>query len=318
MSITLPTAAFSNVPRTAMPIQTPYGVLSGPGTRVAAYVRSGGIQDGDDDFIRTNLVTTLNSALARCRSGLGDTVYVLPGHEEDISSADFLSSLVAGTNIVGIGQGSNRPTLTWSTATSTVLLDVADVTLQNMVFEFAGDPTLSAALSVAAPITVSAAGCSIVNCQVQTSIDADQLSTIGITTTAAANDFSIIGSQFYGATAGESTAVLRIVGGTRFRMHGCDIQAATSSTTVGVVSLLTTAPTQMMITDSFFVNRKAASVAAMSGIAAATGVLARCGFGILDNATTAGLTTPGNLTMFDCRTVNNNGENGAVTTPVSV
>lgn len=313
MSITLPTVSFSSVPRTAAPIQTPYGVLTAPGTRVAAYVRSTGVQDGDDSFIQSNLVATIADALSRCRAGLGDSIFVLPGHVESISSADHFSGLVAGTNIVGIGQGTNRPTLTWTAAASTVLLDVADVTLQNMILDFAG----TAATTVAAPITVSAAGVSIVGCSVQTGVGAAQLCTIGITTTAAADDFSIIGCQFYGATVAGSTAIIRIVGGTRFRMHGCDIQAATALTTIGLLSMLTTAPTFMKVSDCTFANRKALSVAAVSGMAAASGVFANCLFGILDTATTAGLTTPALLMMSNCYTVNTAGENGAATTPVS-
>lgn len=316
-SINLPTAAFSNVPRFAAPLQTPYGVLSAPGTRVAAYVRSGGVQDGDDDFIASNLVTSLNTALARCRSGLGDTVYVLPGHEEDVSAADHLSNLVAGTNIVGIGAGTNRPTFTWSAAASTLLLNVANVSIQNVIMEMAGDPTLTAALSVAAPITVSAAGCSLIGCDIQTSIDADQLATIPITTTAAGDDFAILGCHLYGATAGESTTMIRLVGADRFLMDSCTVQGATSAVAVGVVQFLTTASLQVRVSNSTFINQKALSESAVTGMAAASGVFSNCGFGILDTSGTDGLTTPALFQMYNCKTSNTAGESGTDTTPVS-
>lgn len=317
MSINLPTAAFSNVGRVAAPVQTPYGFTAAPASRMAAYVRSTGIQDGDDDFIRNNLVEDLDAALARCRAGRGDTIYVLPGHEETISTADDLPNLVAGTNIVGVGSPGDRPVFTWSAAAATFLLDVAGVSLQNLTFEFAGDPTLTAALTVAAPITVSAAGCSIIGCSGRVSIDGDQLATIPITTTDAADDFAIIDSHFFGATAGEVTTIVRLVGGERFLMDGCTLQGATSSTTVGVLEMNSTAPTQVNVRNSVFINRKALSVHAVTGIASASGVFKDCGFGILDTATLAGLVTPGDLMMFGCKTVNTAGENGADTTPVS-
>lgn len=317
MSIPVPTNAFSAVPRGGAVIQSPFGVLAPPGSRIAAYVRSGGVQDGDDPFIMANLVTTLNAALSRCRSGQGDVVYVLPGHEENLSAADALSNLVAGTKIVGIGQGASRPTLTWSAATASLLLNVADVSIQNMVLELAGDPSSTTALTVAAPITVSAAGCSIIGCDINGGVDGDQKVTIGITTTAAANDFAILDCHVYSATAAEATTFIRVVGGSRLRIANTIVQGATSSTSVGVVQFLTTAPTQAVIEDCVFVNRKAASISAFTGMAAATGTIRRCGFGILDNATLAGLTVPGSLQGFQNRTANQAGEQGAATTPIS-
>lgn len=298
-------------------LRTDLGTLLPPGGRIAAFVRSSGALSGDDPFNAVPLFTTLNAALQQCRSGRGDYVIVLPGHTENISSADQMSNLVAGTHIVGVGRGTLRPTFTWTAATATFLFDVANVTLQNCILEMAGDPTSSTALSVAAPITVSAAGCSIIGCQVRTSVDADQLATIPITTTAAADDFSIIGCEFHGATTGESTTIVRLVGADRFFMANCSIQAATSSTTVGVVQMITTASTFIKIENCIFINRKAASVHAVTGLANCTGYLKDCAFGILDDATLAGLVTPGNLMTFDCRTVNLAGESGAVNTTVS-
>ena len=67
----------TNIKQTTGPVRTSFGSFVEPGGRVAAYVRSTGMQDGDDSYLATNLVTTLNAGLARCRAGLGDTVFVL-------------------------------------------------------------------------------------------------------------------------------------------------------------------------------------------------------------------------------------------------
>ena len=288
-----------------------------PGSRLAAYVRSSGVQDGDLPEVAENLVTTLNGALIRCRSARNDVVVVLPGHAENVSTADQMSNLVAGTQIVGIGFGANRPTFTWSAATATFLFDVANVRLLNCILEMAGDPASSTALSVAAPITVSAAGCAIEDCLIRVGVDADQLATIGITTTAAGDDLSLRRCHVFGATTSEVTTAIRLVGADRLVIEDCVVQCATSSTTVGSVQFVTTASTQIAVRRSTFINRKAASVHAVTGMAACTGVFDNCNFGILDNATLAGLVTPGDLMGFRCRTVNLAGEEGAEATTQS-
>lgn len=158
--------AYGNFLSSALPyyqsmpgIVTPYGTLLKPGGRIAAYVRSTGAQDGEDHFAASGmLVSTLNAGLARCRSGFGDIVYCLPGHTENIASADAMSNLVAGTQIVSAGRpgATNNPTLTWTAATGTFLLDVADVALVGMNLNFAG------VADCAAPMTITGAGCSVV------------------------------------------------------------------------------------------------------------------------------------------------------------
>jgi hypothetical protein len=144
-------------------INLPFGQFIKPGGRVAAYVRSTGRQDLDDAHISDNLVQSINAGCKRCRSGQNDVVVVLPGHTESLATADAIPDLVAGTQIVGVGRpgASNNPTLTWTATASTFLLNVADVGLIGLNLNFAGID------NVAAPITVSAAGCSVLGCQIQ-------------------------------------------------------------------------------------------------------------------------------------------------------
>lgn len=251
-------------------LRTPGGTIAHPGGRVH-YVRSSGGQDGDDETLRRRLHTTLNSALAQCRSGLGDVVVVLPGHAENISSADQMSSLVAGTTIVGMGSGNLRPTFTWTAATATFLLDVANVTLSNL--RLLMDPG-TGTTTVAAPITVSAAGCSILGCQIRMGTDANSKVTIGITTTAAADDFTIAGCEIYGATAAECTTMIQFVGADRLKFLGNTVVGATSAATVGVLRFLTTASTDIKMFHNSLRNNKAGGGATdnvVTGMAGVTG-----------------------------------------------
>lgn len=249
-------------------MRTAFGTLTPPGGRVAAYVRSTGLQSGDDTNFSGMLVTTLNAGLARCRSGMGDIVYVLPGHVESITGADFFSSLVAGTNIVGLGTGTTRPTFTWTATASTFLFDVANTVLSNCILKIAD--SANAGVSVAAPITVSAAGCAIVGCQIRVDGDANDLATIGITTTAAADDFLFANNDVYMATAAVCTTFLRLVGADRAKIIGNRIIGASSSVVVGLVQFITTDSLNVLMEDNFIQNNLAASSAAVSVSAGAT------------------------------------------------
>lgn len=248
--------------------QTDVGTFTGTGGKVVAYVHHSGRAVTDDENIAKMTLTTLNAALRLCRSGKGDVVMVLPGHAENISSADQMSNLVAGTKIVGLGHANLRPTFTWTAATSTFLLDVANVELNNLILNM--DPG-AGSVNVAAPITISAAGCAIRNCKIRMGTDANSLVTIGITTTAAADDLEIVNCEIYGATAAECTTQIRFVGADRLKFIGNTLVGATSSTTIGNIQFLTTASTDIKMFDVTVRNNKAASTAAITGLTGTSG-----------------------------------------------
>lgn len=272
--------------------------------------------------VSSRCFATVDLAIAACVSGRGDVIYILPGYTESIAAADSWSSLGTKTDItiIGMGRGTNRPTLTWTTATSTILFDSANFRLLNCNLYLAGAHAAGSALTVAAPITVSAAGCEISGCDIFYGFDADQLVTIGITTTAAADFFAFKSNYCYSATAAECTSFLYLVGADYCRIHDNTIIGATSSTTVGVVRFITTASIGIEFLRNRFVNLKAASIHAVTQM---DGVLGWCDqncYGILDNATLAGWVpaSAGNGPQHGHDvTVNLAAENGAATTPVS-
>lgn len=270
--------------------------------------------------VSSRCYSTVNTALSQCVSGRGDVIYVLPGYTESIAAADSWSNLGAtDVSIIGMGRGTNRPTFTWTTAGSTVLFDTANFKLFNCNLYLAGPHAAGSALTVAAPITVSAAGCEISNCDIFFGFDADQIVTIGITTTATADFFAFKSNYCYGATAAECTSFMYLVGADYCRLHDNTIIGATSSTTVGVVRFITTASIGIEFLRNRFVNMKAASVHAVTQM---DGVLGWCDqnvYGILDNATLAGWVpaSAGNGPQHNDYTVNLAAENGARMTPVS-
>ena len=302
-----------NLPYAAMGAgrRTELGTLLPPGGRVAAYVRSSGLQSQDDQRMAPMLVTTLNAGLARCRSGLGDVVCVLPGHTENISAADQMSSLVASTRIIGLGTGTDRPTFTWSAATSTFLFDVANTVLVNCILNFAGDRASTTALTVAAPITISAAGCSLIGNEINFGVDGDQLATIGLTTTAAADNLTLIGNHCWGATTSEVTTFFQIIGADRLVMVDNVFEGATSAVGVGIVRFATTASLNIRLERNTYINRKAASTAAVTGLSTVSGTSRDEHFAYLDNASLTPWITSTGLMVFHRPTVTNTaGETG--------
>ena len=294
------------------------GAVMHPGVR-GMFVRSTGRADHDPQWLANSgrLFPTVAAALIEARSAKCDVVNVLPGHVETISTADHWADLVAGTKIVGWGTGTERPQITWNAATATILLNVANVNLIGLNLYMAGDPASTTALTVAAPITVSAAGCGFYDCFMHVGVDANQIVTKAITGTNAADYLTFSGCHMYGATAAECTTVLEILGSDFLRMYNTHIQAGTSSTTVGVMRLNATALLGGYVGNCSFVNRKALSVHAVTGVAASAGVCENTNFGILDNATLVGWETKADWMFYRCHTVNLTGETGAATTVVS-
>ncbi len=65
----------------------------------------------------------------------GDIIMVKPGHAETVSAAAGMVWNVANVAVIGLGNGSNRPSITLDTAnTATISVTAADITLQNFQF----------------------------------------------------------------------------------------------------------------------------------------------------------------------------------------
>jgi hypothetical protein len=81
-------------------------------------------------------VSTLSAAVGKCTANQGDIIMVKPGHAEFVSAATTLLS-TAGIAIVGLGVGSNRPTLTLDTAaTANLPITAANISIKNFLFKF--------------------------------------------------------------------------------------------------------------------------------------------------------------------------------------
>jgi hypothetical protein len=179
-------------------------------------------------------------------------------------------------------------------------------------------PAGTTALTVTAPITISAAGCGIRNCDGQFGIDADQLATIGITTTAGATGLTLENNRFTGATTSEVTTFMDIIGVDGLVMRNNYFAGATSAAGVGIVRFATTASLDIVLEYNTYINRKASSTMAVTGLAAVSGVSRDEMFHYLnDTATTPWGTSPGIMCFYNPRVTNLAGEVGMIATVVS-
>jgi hypothetical protein len=97
--------------------------------------------------------STIEYALTQCVANRGDIIMVMPNHAETISTAAILTLDTAGVAIVGLGSGSNRPTLTFTAAAANIPITAANVSVKNIlhVANFADVASLYTATGTSTP-----------------------------------------------------------------------------------------------------------------------------------------------------------------------
>jgi len=268
----------------------------------------------------SSLVGT-GGALARLQAttSRGHVIFMLPGSSFSVDVADWASATGAADTfaIVGLGSGHSAPSLTWTTATSTWLLDTNNVALDGLRLGL--EPT-TGTVTVAAPITVTGAGCAIRNCWIATGTDSNNKVTIGITTTAAADDFVFENNRVIGAAAATMTTFLRLVGVDNALIQNNYINCGTTSAAVGPIQELTTACTEAQILNNRIQNNATSSTACITmALASTTGVIANnlCR-NMTDGSNAQIVVTSGDVQLFNNYGVNNSNETGILLGTASV
>lgn len=91
--------------------------------------------DGNSGATPDKPKATIAGALLQCVANRGDKIILLPGHAETVSAAAGIALNVAGVTIIGVGAGSQRPTITLGTAnTATVTVTANDIAINNVLF----------------------------------------------------------------------------------------------------------------------------------------------------------------------------------------
>lgn len=261
-------------------VRTPFGIFLPPGGKIAAFVRSTGAQANDDTFIRSSgsLVKTLAAGLTKCRSGLGDTVIVLPGHTETVSDATMLDSLVNGTNILGVGRGSAMPKFTFAAAGAQWKLDNADVMVSGLRLDLGGANNVTKAVIVTGTDNVMA-GCDVIMAT-SSSLDA----AIGIEVGTGADRFRMLNCYLRGSTDPVTDGVKIVAAVDGVEIGNCRMMFA--ATEVNGQVHVTAAATNLWIHHSSFANTVTNSTACIVvDDVAATGTFEYNAYSTLNNGT---------------------------------
>ena len=154
-------------------------------------------------------LSTIDYAVGLCRANKNDTIIAMPGHTESITAAASIAFDVAGVSLYGLGTGTNRPTMTWSSSTSaTITVTANNITIQNCIFDLTGVDAVITGFSI------TGTNCLFANNLVTVGVTAGQ-ATLGITIGTAADRCRISNNEFIGSagTAG-TTAVISNAGTT--------------------------------------------------------------------------------------------------------
>lgn len=168
--------------------------------------------------------STVDAAIGLCTAGAGDTIVVLPGHTETITSTS-LTLDVAGVNIVCLGWGASAPTFTYSTAAATINVSAANVAWKGGKFVANFD-------NVAAAFTIGAA--TDFKLEAGDFVDsADNLHFMSIvvtgTTNNAADGLAVIGNRWWGLALAPD-AFISILGDVdRARIEDNDVTMAATN-----------------------------------------------------------------------------------------
>ena len=180
------------------------GLGLGPITGETFYVAKKGIQSRtwlDGRVPGDHLFLTIDAAINKCVAERGDVIIVAPGHTEDVVAAAGIDVDVANVSIIGLGNGDDRPTINFTTATTADIdIDAANILIENIYFDLTGIDKLAAA------IDVNAANFTLKNCEILMA-DSDGKAKNAITTAAAAHNLKILNCKILAPNAGADDGI---------------------------------------------------------------------------------------------------------------
>lgn len=208
-------------------------------------------------------------ALALCESGRGDVILVAAGHSEPvITAAGGLTISKNNVAIIGLGEGTNRPAITFSTSTSaSVLVSGTGVRIEGLFFNCTGIDGLTQPLNITGP------GCVVQNNTFGTATTSNQC-VQAILTGTGANNLIVRGNVFRPnassalASAGV-TAAITIVGASNIRIED-NVMLGAFGSAVGVIQNLTTVTTNITIVGNLIRNYTASCTKAIALITDST------------------------------------------------
>ena len=275
------------------------GRVGGSGSNIGIgsifYVDSNVSVEGDGTSW-TNAKDTIEEAIALCTANNGDVIYVAPGHAETLSAdASDIDIGCIGVSIIGIGSGTDAPTLTYTHAGATINITVANVTIENIRFVSGVSAVVSSMTLAAGADYLTVSGCEWVNPGTAEFEFYDM-----ITLAAGSDDVHIVGNKFFSlvATTGCNHAInadagvvnrLVVVGN---EFQGNFIVAAIHSDDTDL---------NLLIAGNVFHNAKTTQHCIEFTTGAATGI---CAYNLMYTDTIGSTIDPGSMACFENYVIN--------------
>lgn len=203
-----------------------------------------------------------------CVSGRGDVIIVGSGHSETVTAAGGITISKNNVSIVGVGRGTKRPLITFSTAVgASLLLSGNGCLLRNIRFSCQGIDALTQ------PIDITGTDNQVDFCHfVAGNASAQPTNIINIQSTA---DWTrILSNEFIATTTDAGVdAAIKLVGTTSVEISDNTFFGA-YTTTKGAIENVTTACVNCKVLRNRINNRTASSAKAMVFVSTSTGVIA--------------------------------------------
>lgn len=267
---------------------------TGPGEEYFVDSTNGSASNSGKDW--ENAMLTIDQGINKCTASNGDTVYVAPFHAENLGADSAIDINLAGVQVIGIRRGREMPTLTCTAAAGDCKLAAANTSIRNLRFlGWTGG-------AITGCIEVSAADCSIIDCEYR---DVTDQAVDVIITTNAAKRLLIDGFRTLGDLAAGCNSHIAIVGA----VDGVEIKNVwlQGNFAVGAIDIRTAACTNLWIHDFHITTANAADICIIDTITGSTGHIGPNGYlETADDAETiTEAITGATFSLFDPIYVNN-------------
>jgi len=187
---------------------------------------------------------TLDYAVGKCTANQGDTIYVMPGHNEGITTAAQIALDMAGIRVIGLGWGSLKPTFDFDADAASFAVGASNIICENLRFRVSAN-----AVTVGVDILAGFDYTQLLRCEFGYAETATDEFAIALRNNAGC-DHTIIDECFFDAGAQAAVAAISLTGAS-------DDPIIRNSRFLGAYSTacvngITTLSTNLLIEDNLF------------------------------------------------------------------
>lgn len=267
------------------------------------FVHSGTGNSAFDGKSAANPLATIDQAVNKCTASKGDLVVVMPGHAETIASATSLVVDVAGISIIGLGNGRNRPVLTFSATASKIPVSAANVVISGLVF-------MASIAAIVTGVEVTGDDVVIENCEWnldETGVEFLVLLDLDTAVRAEIRNCRLIAENIAGTNTG-----IRIDVSHYARLINCELRGDFTTAAVSGVAGSAAASTDVVITGCLIENLDTTAGVVIDAHDSGTGIIARNQCFTLYATDPETALDPGNMLCTETYVVNAVDESGTI------